>query len=122
MRDLCVLVSVAGPVLVVVAGDEAETTEVAALEKVEKDPDTDAAVDSNTEVVGTVESKTDAPESVERESDVVKVEDKMDEGQLSRLVTGVTVDAGGGATSATVRWPRIFVRLQHSSWMTHSLG
>ena len=52
----------------------------------------------------------------------VKVEDKMDEGQLSRLVTGVTVDAGGGATSATVRWPCIFVRLQHSSWMTHSLG
>lgn len=30
----------------------------------------------------------------------VKVEDKMDEGQLSRLVTGVTVDAGAGATSA----------------------
>lgn len=35
----------------------------------------------------------------------VKVEDKMDEDQLSRLVTGVTVDAGAGATSATVRWP-----------------
>ena len=33
----------------------------------------------------------------------VKVEDKMDESQLSRLVTGVTVDAGGGAASATVR-------------------
>lgn len=33
----------------------------------------------------------------------VKVEDKMDESQLSRLVTGVTVDAGGGATSSTVR-------------------
>ena len=33
----------------------------------------------------------------------VKVEDKMDEGQLMRLATGVTVDAGGGAASATVR-------------------
>lgn len=32
----------------------------------------------------------------------VKVEDKMDEGQLSRLVTGVTVDTGVGATTATV--------------------
>lgn len=32
----------------------------------------------------------------------VKVEDKMDEGQLSRLATGVTVDASGPA-SATVR-------------------
>ena len=33
----------------------------------------------------------------------VKVEDKMDESQLSRLVTGVTVDAGSGPTSSTVR-------------------
>lgn len=32
---------------------------------------------------------------------VVKVEDKMDESQLTRLATGVTVDAGG-ATSANV--------------------
>ncbi|KAI0684807.1 hypothetical protein BC835DRAFT_1292112 [Cytidiella melzeri] len=30
----------------------------------------------------------------------VKVEDKMDESQLTRLVTGVTVDAGGAPTSA----------------------
>lgn len=33
----------------------------------------------------------------------VKVEDKMDEGQLTRLVTGVPVDAGGAPTSAAVR-------------------
>ena len=30
----------------------------------------------------------------------VKVEDKMDEGQLSRLVTGVTVDVAGPASAA----------------------
>ena len=30
----------------------------------------------------------------------VKVEDKMDEGQLSRLATGVTVDAAGPASAA----------------------
>ncbi|KAH9910577.1 histone acetyltransferase GCN5 [Amylocystis lapponica] len=30
----------------------------------------------------------------------VKVEDKMDEGQLTRLATGVTVDTGSGATTA----------------------
>lgn len=32
----------------------------------------------------------------------VKVEDKMDEGQLTRLVTGVTVDTGGAPSSAAV--------------------
>lgn len=33
----------------------------------------------------------------------VKVEDKMDEGQLTRLATGVTVDTGGAPLSAAVR-------------------
>lgn len=32
----------------------------------------------------------------------VKVEDKMDEGQLDRLATGVTVDAGGAPSSTAV--------------------
>ena len=40
----------------------------------------------------------------------VKVEDKMDEGQLTRLVTGVTVD-GGAPASAVVR----LLRLAHLS-------
>ena len=31
----------------------------------------------------------------------VKVEDKMDEGQLTRLATGVTVDTGGAPLSAS---------------------
>ncbi|PCH43625.1 Bromodomain-domain-containing protein [Wolfiporia cocos MD-104 SS10] len=35
----------------------------------------------------------------------VKVEDKMDEGQLMRLATGVTVDAGGTTTSAPLGKP-----------------
>lgn len=43
-----------------------------------------------------------APNGAAADGVAVKVEDKMDEGQLSRLVTGVTVDAGAGATSATV--------------------
>ena len=35
----------------------------------------------------------------------VKVEDKMDEGQLSRLATGVTVDAAGPASAAVRHTP-----------------
>lgn len=36
----------------------------------------------------------------------VKVEDKMDEGQINRLATGVTVDAGAATSSATVSYMR----------------
>ena len=103
MRDLCVLVAVAGPVLVVVARDEAETTEVAALEKVEKDPDRDAAIDSDTEVVGTIESDTDAPENIECDSDVAKVEGKMvtvDTLIATELVITVVVAEGIDALDA----------------------
>ena len=40
------------------------------------------------------------PNGVNGHGAKVKVEDKMDEGQLSRLATGVTVDAAGPASAA----------------------
>ena len=40
------------------------------------------------------------PNGVNGHDTKVKVEDKMDEGQLSRLATGVTVDASGPASAA----------------------
>ncbi len=43
---------------------------------------------------------------VNRRDTKVKVEDKMDENQLSRLATGVTVDTSGPASAA--------VRANHS--------
>lgn len=55
-----------------------------------------------------------ATNGTSRPDAAVKVEDKMDEGQLSRLVTGVTVDAGG-AQSATVS-----PRLRPSTRSTHA--
>ena len=47
----------------------------------------------------------------------VKVEDKMDEGQLSRLATGVTVDAAGPASAAVrhlfAKASRMVLRFSH---------
>ena len=49
------------------------------------------------------------PGDVNTQEPPVKVEDKMDERQLNRLVTGVTVDAGGGGSTAVSGEYVIFV-------------
>lgn len=52
----------------------------------------------------------------------VKVEDKMDEGQLTRLATGVTVDAGNGTTTNVCTNSIGHCNLRQYSALLHSSG
>jgi histone acetyltransferase len=41
----------------------------------------------------------------------IKLEDKLDEGQLTRLATGVTVDAGGPTSPAVNTTPFLLIQI-----------